>query len=87
MTIDGGSTHPVPAHAGDEIEFSINGTLGTPVLPGQGPPLGPDREAVALIAEAVPLHSTGLTPFIPSCAAATRHHPARACTQFSSRSP
>lgn len=28
MTIDGGSAEPVPAHAGDEITFRINGTLG-----------------------------------------------------------
>lgn len=34
MTIDGGSTHPVPAHAGDEIEFSINGTLDHEVSAG-----------------------------------------------------
>lgn len=34
MTIDGGSAEPVPAHAGDEITFRINGTLDHDVAAG-----------------------------------------------------
>ncbi|KAL4444196.1 hypothetical protein ABPG75_011933 [Micractinium tetrahymenae] len=34
MTVDGGSANPVPAHAGDEIVFRINGTLDQEVTAG-----------------------------------------------------